>query len=373
MKLLQKTWVAWTLTAVMIVAAVGIGLSRPAPSPAPETPPTSSAGSTTKLDTSLDVSNYTKWVGDGAGVLSAGELRQISLYNANWDQRYGSIIVVETLASAPDQSLADYARSMGTDFNLGSADGYLVLVPSTQDAYLAVGDDFPPVDISDYLTRYLQGNMQQDQVGTGVLSLFSALNDYYIANYGTGSAAADEDLYADDGSSALAGFLVLIVIVVLIASVVDRLRYNSYRQTYYGVPNPPYLFRPILFWHGPGYGWYRRRWRQPPPPPPRGPGPRGPGAPGGGGFAAGYHGPTRPGGGPRGGGFGGSSRGGGFSGGSFGGSSRGGGFGGGGSFGGSRGGGFSGGSRGGGFSGGSRGGGFGGSRGGGGRSGGFGR
>jgi len=253
MKFLQKTWVAWTLTAVMIVAAVGIGLSKPAPSPAPETPATPSASSAT-LDTSLDVSDYTKWVGDGAGVLSAGEIRQISLYNANWDQRYGSIIVVETLAAAPDQSLADYARSMGTDFNLGSADGYLVLVPSAQDAYLAVGDDFPPVDISSYLTRYLQGNMQQNQVGTGVLSLFSALNDYYVANYGTGSSPAGDDLYVDDGSSALVGFLVLIVIVVLIASVVDRLRYNAYRQSYYGVPNPPYVFRPILFWHGPGYG-----------------------------------------------------------------------------------------------------------------------
>lgn len=52
------------------------------------------------------------------------------------------------------------------------------------------------------------------------------------------------------------------------ATLIDSARYTAYRQRYYGVVNPPYVFRPILFWHGPSYGWYRRRWRQPPPPPP---------------------------------------------------------------------------------------------------------
>ncbi|MEI3141016.1 MAG: hypothetical protein V8S34_05285 [Lawsonibacter sp.] len=36
MKFLQKTWVAVVITAAMIVAAVAIGLSKPAPAVTPE-------------------------------------------------------------------------------------------------------------------------------------------------------------------------------------------------------------------------------------------------------------------------------------------------------------------------------------------------
>lgn len=89
--------------------------------------------------------------------------------------------------------------------------------------------------------------------------------------------------------------VILLAIVLVAATLIDSARYTAYRQRYYGVVNPPYVFRPILFWHGPSYGWYRRRWRQPPPPPP----PRGPRGPGGGGFS-GFSGP---GGGSRGSGF----------------------------------------------------------------------
>ena len=300
--------------------------------------------------------------------------QQISLYNANWDLRYNSILVVDIQSAAPSSnSLADYAYDQANSMELGQYDAYLVIVPSIQDAYFAAGVDYPLSDsqITDFMDRYLYQDLVDGKTGQGVLALCGGLNDYYVSNFGTGSADsgyAYDDYGADDGS-ALVGLLVMLVILLVILSVIDRLRYSSYRQRYYGVADPPFVFRPLLFWHGPSYGWYRRRWRQPPPPPPRGPGgPRRPGGPGsfGGGPRPGSGprpgGSSRPGsfgGGPRPGSFGGSApRGGGFGsssrGGGFGGGSRGGGFGGA-----SRGGGFGGGSRGGGFSGGSRGGGFG--------------
>ena len=336
MKFFQKTWVAVALTLVMITGAVFIGLNREetkADSPA-------AAG----LDTSLSTGAYEQWVGDFAQVLSTAEEQQICLYNANWDQRYGSIIVVETLASAPDTSLEDYAVSQAQAFELTAYDGYLALVPGTGEAYLAVGMDYPLSDsqIGSYLSHYLYDDLQAGQCGKGVLALFAGLNQYYVDNYGV---PAQETGYGSAGGGSLVAGVILVVVMVLIfATLVDSLRYDAYRRRYYGVVNPPVIFRPILFWHGPAYGWYRRRWNRPPPPPPGGP--RGPG--GSGGFGGGFG--SRPGGGGSG-GF----RGGGFGGG-FGGSRGGsGGFRGGG-FGGSRGGGFSGG-RGGGF-GGSRGGGF---------------
>ena len=284
---------------------------------------------------------------------------QIALYNANWVERYDSLIAVATVSSL-SEDIGDYAYNLGVEIELASADGILVVNAENGDCYLAVGADYPMTDsqVSSYLDRYLYEDAMAGNFGVGVLSLFDGINEFYLDNYGLGylDNSGDQVYGGRSAGEMLGAVVVLLVILLVIASVLDSMRYTSYRQRYYGVPNPPYVFRPILFWHGPGWGWYRRRWRRPPPPPPRGP--RGPGGrPGGGGFN-GFQGP---------GGFGGSGgrRGGGFSGGARGGGfSRGGGFGGG--FGGSRGGGFGGGARGGGFS---RGGGFGGGS----RGGGFGR
>ena len=58
MKFLQKTWVAWLLTAVMIAVAVGIGLSK---GPASNTPaPAPGLG----LDESLPTQNVQKFFWD---------------------------------------------------------------------------------------------------------------------------------------------------------------------------------------------------------------------------------------------------------------------------------------------------------------------
>lgn len=349
MKIFQKTWVAWLVTAAMIACAVGIGLSKGG----------GSASAPSGLDTSLSTGAYEQWIGDFAGVLSDEQEEQICLYNANWDQRYGSIIVVETLAATPNTSLEEYTYDRAEEFELGAYDGYLTINPQNGDAYFAVGMDYPLSDsqIGVYLSQYLYDSISSGAYGEGVLNLFSALNQYYLDNYGDGSASAVRP--QSDGASAIMGWVMLLIIILVIATIVDNLRYATYRQRYYGVLNPPVVFRPILFWHGPGSSWYRRRWRQPPPPR----GPKGPGGPGGfGGGPGGFGSGPRPGGSssrPGNSGF----RGGGFSGSGFGGSR-------GGSSGGFRGGGFSGGgfggSRGGGgFSGGSRGGGFGGGRGGG--------
>jgi len=344
MKFFQKTWVAVAITAAMIAAAIFIGSGgERAPEP-----------TTVGLDTTLATGPYADYIWDEADKLSTKEEEEICLYNANWINRYDSLIAVAVVKSV-DGAIDDYAYSLGEEIGLASADGILVIDASAPDAYLAVGPDYPILDnqISAYMNNALYDFVMDGDYGEGILNLFATLNNYYVDHYGLGSAGGYEE---SSGGETLMAVIALVVILLIIATVIDHLRYNSYRQRYYGVVNPPYVFRPILFWHGPSYGWYRRRWRRPSPPPPRPP--RGPGAGGGGfnsrpgGFSSGSRGSgfgsSRPGGfssGPRGGGFGGG-RSGGFSGG------RGGGFGG------SRGGGFSGG-RGGGFGGGGRGGGFG--------------
>lgn len=397
MKFLKKQGVAIVLMIAAIAAAVGIGRYR-APSQAPETP----AKVSTALDQSLDTSYYTKYVSDGANLLSGAAEKSIALYNANWDARYNSVVAVATLAAVDDSiqdidAFADLAYSLGAQMGIGESDALLLVAPTVEAYYLATGDDFTQLLSDSAVDGFLDKNFADafyagDYDG-GVKSLYTALNDRYVAEFGLGNMAPvpqggyDSDYSVGYGGTVFSAVVIVFLIVIFFAvlSAIDQSRYNAYHRRYYGMAAPPVMFRPILFWHGPSYGWYRRRWNRPPPPPP---GPRGPGGFGGPGPRPPHGGGGDPGGfggagnrGPRGGGTfggrpsggsrpGGSSRGGGGSfggrpsGGSFGGGSRGGG-----SFGGSRGGGsFGGGSRGGGSFGGSRGGGGsfgGGSRGGG--------
>ena len=328
MKLFQKTWVAVTITALMIVAAIGIGRAKPEQ---PVVKPT------TDLDTTLSTGAYEKWIWDEAEVLSNATEEQLCLFNANWVNRYDSLIAVAMVDSVSG-AIDDYAYELGAEIELGSADAILVVNVGGKDAYLAVGPDYPLSDgeIGAYLNQYLYDPVMSGKFDKGVLELFDGINGYYLDHYGLGYM---EELESGDYLFTVLFFLILLIVV---ATIIDRARYNVYRTRYYGVVNPPYVFRPILFWHGPGYGWYRRNWHRPPP--------------AGGNRPGGFNGFSGPGGGssrPRGGGFSSGPRGGGFSSGS-----RGGGF-----SSGPRGGGC-GGSRG-GFSGGFRGGGCGGGRGGG--------
>lgn len=295
------------------------------------------------LDESL-VMNYTCTL-DNAGVLSRAEEKAIAVYDGNWNFRYGSIIVVATEKGVKG-NLDDYAYGLGEELQLGSADGVLAIDVEGKDAYLAVGPDYPlsGSQLTSYLDSYLYDAVQDGEIGRGVEELFAQLNKYYVDNYGTGeTGAGSSDLLAG-----LFAVLLLVLVLYLALSAVERARYDAYRRRYYGIPDPPVIYRPVFFWHRPGSAWYRRNWTPPPPPGGRRP----PSPPRGGG---GFFGGGSSSGGSRGGGFSAGSRGGGFSAGG-----RGGGF-----SSGARGGGFSGGSRGGGFGGGARGGGFGGSRGGG--------
>lgn len=336
MKFFRKTWVAAVLSLAMIVGAVAIGQFK-GQGPAATSP------KELGLDNTLSTSQYNQYIMDEAGALSSTEEERISLYNANWVQRYDSLIAV-AVVNQVDGTVEDYAYDLGTRMELASADGVLVVDADSGNSYLAVGPDYPMSDsqITSYMSSYLYADVMNQNYGDGILNLFQNINEYYVSEFGLGYLDNTNSAYSVAPSRALVGIVMLVAALLIVASLIDSIRYTSYRSRYFGVVNPPVMFRPILFWHAPGSFWYRRRWHRPPPPPPPG-GPRGPGG-GFGGFG-GFSG-------PRGGGFSSGSRGGGFSSGP-----RGGGFGGG------RGGGFNGG-RGGGFSGG-RGGGFGGGRGGG--------
>ena len=347
MKTNKKSYAAgWVILILAIAAAVILGqLRKPSVgAPAPE--------QAAHLDTTLDTSYVEQFLYDKADVLDSDTEDLLALYNANWDYRYNSVVGFFSVEELPNGAVdaQDYAYTLSEDYELGNGDALLLVVEGTDEFRFVWGGDFDSI-MNGKTVDALGETLSTKDWNHDVSSFYSTLDTIYRDNFGLGNAGVAEPDYGSYYSGAWILYLILfLVILFAVLSAIDRSRYNAYRAQYYGVVNPPVVFRPIFFWHGPRYGWYTRHWHRPPPPPP----PRGPRPPMGGG--------PRPGGGsrPSGGfssGFGGAgarpTRGSGFrsGGGSFGGS-RGGGFSrGGGSFGGSRGGGFGGGSRGGGFGG----------------------
>ena len=357
MKLLKSRGFAVFVLIAVIAASSLYGLSK-----APEVR-TPEGGA--QLDAHIDTKDVHQYVVDDAHILSGGTEDTIDIYNANWVRDYKSVLAVVTVQDASDygDDFVEAAYSWADELGLYEDDALLLIDAGGPDAYILSSGRFADRfnnSEGQFVNDYLYRPAMAGDWDRGVLDLFAHVHILFSDT----SYASESNLIV----SLLPAVILLIVLIVLF-SMIDSMRYRSWYGRYGGMPVPPVVYRPIFWWHRPGSAWYRRR--RTPPPPPRGP--RGPGGFGGG--------PRPPmGGGPRppmGGGFSGGSRGsfgGGFSGGSrgsFGGGSRGS-FGGGsrGSFGGGSRGGFSGGSRGsfgggsrgGGFGGGSRGGGFGGGR-----------
>lgn len=346
MKLLKNK----AFAALVLIAAIALsslyGLSK---RPQVEVPEGGAA-----LDDSLSTAYLSAYLVDEAGVLSAGTEKSVLLYNANWDKlSRGILAVVTTRGTASLGGIEEAAWTWAEDLLLGENDAILLIDAGAEDYRLVASGTFYDLlaaQSASFVDACMAGYVQQRDYDGGVLNLMGQLHLLQ------GSGAHSSGGGAFGIIATLIPIFVLLIFLIVVFTMLDSLRYSGWYGRYGGMPVPPVVYRPILWWHRPGSSWYRRRCA-PPPPHHRGPGPRPPmgGGPGGprppmGGGPR----PPRPpmGGGftpPRSGSFGGGSRGGGFGGprsGSFGGGSRGGGFGGG-----SRGGSFGGGGRGGGFGG----------------------
>lgn len=346
MKLLKNK----AFAALVLIAAIALsslyGLSK---RPQVEVPEGGAA-----LDDSLSTAYLSAYLVDEAGVLSAGTEKSVLLYNANWDKNSrGILAVVTTRGTASLGGIEEAAWTWAEDLLLGENDAILLIDAGAEDYRLVASGTFYDLlaaQSASFVDACMAGYVQQKDYNGGVLNLMGQLH----LLQGSGSYSSGGGAFGI--IAALIPIFVLLILLIVVFTMLDSLRYSSWYGRYGGMPVPPVVYRPILWWHRPGSSWYRRRCAPPPPHhrgpgprPPMGGGPRGPRPPMGGGPR-----PPRPpmGGGftpPRSGSFGGGSRGGGFGGprsGSFGGGSRGGGFGGG-----SRGGSFGGGGRGGGFGG----------------------
>ena len=320
MKFFQKRGVAIVVLILAIVASSAWGLHK--------TPAVSTPEGGEKLDPSLSTAAFEQYVRDEANVLSDKTEKAVSLYNANWDKMFGSIMAVVTVQSSDnlENTAYDYADTM----QLGSNDAILVIAKQQQDYYLVASGDF--YDLlsglsQSFVASCVADNVQKGDYDAAVCSICAALHVELSQQYQQSEAALDE---AANGVM----FIMILIIFFVLWIMLDGMRYRRYRRRYMmpGMGVPTVMYHPIF--------WGRR--------PPRGPRPPHSSGSSGGNRRPPQQ-PRRPSGGSGNsfGGFGSSGRGGSFGSGNFGGfggSSRGGGFGGGrsGGFGGGRGGGFGG-------------------------------
>ena len=181
----KKQGVAWGLTALMIVAAIGIGYGKapingPAPDSSHSTPPASEAV----------LSGYNAaelYIRDDANVLSASTENELASRIAGLFNRYSVVIGVVTCNYGRDD-LYDYALKQAEIMDLTGYDFIVVLDIKGDNYWLVQGadlvDDFTDDDCSDYAWDYMESYFARGDYDRAVLSLTEMLELWYGTYFG---------------------------------------------------------------------------------------------------------------------------------------------------------------------------------------------
>lgn len=171
MNLLKKQGVAWLVTIVMIIAAIGIGYAKaPANNPRPEPGLVQGPGS------------MPSYVRDEARALSDGTVRLLNERNVRLYGDYGVAIGVLVCNYGRDD-LPEYAYEAAEDMGLRGHDMLVVLDIKGQDYGIIRGEDlaryFTDEDCSDYAYDYMEDYFVWGMYDDAVLDLTEALEDWY--------------------------------------------------------------------------------------------------------------------------------------------------------------------------------------------------
>lgn len=167
----KKQGVAWLITIVMVIAAVGIGYANapfngPVPEPAPQpssAPPASGS-----------------FVWDDANALSARTIRELDERNDRLWERHNITVAVVTCDN--QRELGEYAYHQAEKMGLGGYDMIVALDIQGDNYWLLLGNDVDrdfPYDPSDYAYDYMERSFARGDYDDAVLELTKALEDWY--------------------------------------------------------------------------------------------------------------------------------------------------------------------------------------------------
>lgn len=171
MTIFKKRGVAWAITAVMVLAAIGIGLAKTATRLPEHAPGQDGLGMITEY-----------YIYDDANVLSSYTEDELAKRNAVLLDDYGVAIAVVTCNYGRDD-LYNYAMDYAEDIGLGSYDFIVVLDISGDNYWLIQGYElvsyFTDDDCGDYAYTYMERDFARGDYDGAALSLTEALEDWY--------------------------------------------------------------------------------------------------------------------------------------------------------------------------------------------------
>ena len=169
----KKQGVAWLITIVMVIAAVGIGYAN-APFNGPVSEPAAQPSSAPPASGSF--------VWDDANALSDRTVRELDQRNDRLWDRYSVSIGVVTCNYGRDD-LDEYAMQCAEDMGLGGYDMIVTLDISGENYWLIQGNDirrdFTDDDCSDYAYECMEFSFAREDYDDAVLELTKALEDWY--------------------------------------------------------------------------------------------------------------------------------------------------------------------------------------------------
>ncbi len=166
--------VAWMITGVLVVVAIGIGIERTEGSPIPEPAPRPSSAP--------PASGSFVW--DDANALSDRTVRELDERNDRLWDRHNVTVAVVTCDN--QRELGEYAYRQAEKMGLGGYDMVVALDIRGDNYWLLLGSDVSrdfPYDPSEYAYEYMENTFVRRDYDDAVLELTKALEDWYGKQY----------------------------------------------------------------------------------------------------------------------------------------------------------------------------------------------
>ena len=166
--------VAWMITGVLVVVAIGIGIERTEGSPIPEPAPRPSSAP--------PASGSFVW--DDANALSDRTVRELDQRNDRLWDRHNITVAVVTCDN--QRELGEYAYRQAEKMGLGGYDMVVALDIRGDNYWLLLGSDVSrdfPYDPSEYAYEYMENTFVRRDYDDAVLELTKALEDWYGKQY----------------------------------------------------------------------------------------------------------------------------------------------------------------------------------------------
>lgn len=166
--------VAWMITGVLVVVAIGIGIERTEGSPIPEPAP--------RPSTAPPASGSFVW--DDANALSDRTIRELDQRNDRLWDRHNVTVAVVTCDN--QRELGEYAYRQAEKMGLGGYDMVVALDIRGDNYWLLLGNDVGrdfPYDPSEYACEYMENAFVRRDYDGAVLELTKALEDWYGKQY----------------------------------------------------------------------------------------------------------------------------------------------------------------------------------------------